>query len=383
LSLKKVDTKKILVICFIISSLIFSLALSGCGKNAGSNTSESKIDVQNQSSSTSGSEASASSETTKKAISELQITGNINLLSGLEISDKVLNSRPLAIMINNAPEARPQSGLNKADVVIEVVDEGGITRMIGVFSSNSVDVIGPIRSARQYYAELARMFDPIYVFWGTYPEGYKLIQNMDMDVLTPLGDGTGASSIVANISDGTDAWRDSSRVAPHNAYSSTEKLTAAAEKNGYLIQGGQSPFKFKLDASDDKKGSTTNVKIDFSTASFASDFKYDKSSNKYLKSTGGNPSMDRESNEQLSFNNIVAIVTDIANSGDSAGHMVVRTTGKGKAFFFFDGNVTEGTWERMSVTDPMQFKDASGNDILLNRGSTYIGLVQGTDRIIY
>ena len=380
LSLKKANYTRIIIICFIALSLILSFALAGCGKS--STTSESKIDVGNQSS-TNVSEVSKSTETTKKAISELQLTGNINLLSGLEISGKILNSRPFVVMINNAPEARPQSGLNKADIVMEVVDEGGITRLIGVFSSNSADTIGPIRSARQYYAELARMFDPIYVFWGTYPEGYKLIQNMDMDVLTPLGDGTGASSIIANISEGKDAWRDSSRVAPNNAYSSTEKLAAAAENNGYSLQGGQSPLNFKLDAADDKKGSTGSIKIDFSVAAFASDFKYDKSSNKYLKSTGGKPSLDRESNEQLSFNNVIALVTDIANSGDSAGHMVVRTTGSGKAFFFFDGNVVEGTWERQSVTDPMQFKDSAGNNVLFNRGSTYIGMVQGTDRIIY
>ena len=379
MSLKKANIARIIIICFIAASLIFSFLLAGCGKSAGT-TTDSKIDVENQSTS---SVASESTESTKKTISELQITGNINILSGLEISDKILNSRPFAIMINNAPEARPQSGLNKADIVMEVVDEGGITRMIGIFSSNSVDVIGPIRSARQYYAELARMFDPVYVFWGTYPEGYRLIENMDIDVLTPLGDGTGASSITANMSDGKDAWRDSSRVAPHNAYSSTEKLIAAAEKNGYSLQGGQSPLNFKLDAAEDKKGTTNSIKIDFSTATFASDFQYDKSSNKYLKSIGGNPNIDRESNEQLSFSNVIALVTDIANSGDSAGHMIVRTTGSGKAIFFFDGNVSEGTWERQSVTEAMQFKDSEGNNILFNRGSSYIGMVQGTDRIIY
>jgi len=382
LSLKKANITRIIFICFITLSLILSFALAGCSKKV-STTTESKIDVGNQSTTTVSAESSGPAETTKKAISELQIAGNINLLSGLEISDTVLNSRPLAVMINNAPEARPQSGLNKADVVIEVVDEGGITRMVGIFSSNPVEIIGPIRSARQYYAELARMFDPIYVFWGTYPEGYILIQNMDIDVLTPLGDGTGASSITANISDGKDAWRDSSRVAPHNAYSSTAKLNAAAENNGYSLQGGQSPLNFKLDASDDKKGTTTDIKIDFSVQTFASDFKFDKSSNKYLKSTGGSPSMDRESNTQLSFNNVIGLVTDIANSGDSAGHMVVRTTGTGKALFFSDGNVIEGTWERQSITEPMKFKDSAGNSVLFNRGSTYIGMVQGTDRIIY
>lgn len=379
---KKINFIKMLIIFGIIISMVLSFGLISCKKSEAGNTTQSKIGVEEETS-TSSIQGSESSQTTKKEISKLQITGNINILTGFEISDKVLNLRPFAIMINNAPEARPQSGLNKADVVIEVVDEGGITRLIGVFSSQKADVIGPIRSARQYYAELARMFDPIYVFWGTYPEGYKLIENMDMDVLTPLGDTTGASSIQANITDGKDAWRDSSRVAPHNAYSSIDKLMAAAKNNGYSIEGGQSPLNFKLDATDDKKGNVGDIKIDFSVNNFAAGFKYDKTSNKYLKSTGGQPSIDRESNEQLSFNNVIALITDIVNSGDSAGHMIVRTTGSGKAFFFFDGNVVEGTWERNGITEPMKFKDAQGNDVLFNRGSTYIGLVQGTDRVIY
>ncbi len=341
---------------------------------------ETKTDVE---SATSTTETPEVTETTKKAISELEITGNINILSGFEIKDGVLNSRPLAVMINNAGEARPQSGLNKADCVIEVVDEGGITRLIGIFSSKDADTIGPIRSARQYYAELARMFDPLYVFWGTYPEGYKIIENMDIDVLTPLGDTTGASKIAANISEGKDAWRDSSRVAPHNAYSSTEKLKNAAVTNGYLIEGGQSPFGFKLDISEEKRGSINDIKIDFSVASFAADFKYDKSLNNYKKSTGGVEDTDKETGENLYFNNVIALVTDIANSGDAAGHMIVRTTGSGKAFYFFDGSVTEGTWERTSVLEPMMFKNDSGEKILFNRGTTYLGMIQGADRVIY
>jgi len=367
----------ITLIALMSSMLLFSFA---CKKEAV--TEEPKIDVE-ETTTTSASKDSEETETTKRSISELEITGNINLLTGFEISDSVLNTRPFAVMINNAGEARPQSGLNKADCVIEVVDEGGITRLIGIFSSKDAEVVGPIRSARQYYAEMSRMFDPVYVFWGTYPEGYKIVDNMDMDVLTPLGDQSGASSITANMAEGKDAWRDSTRVAPHNAYSSTEKLKAAAENNGYAIDGGQSPFSFKLDASEEKRGTVSDIKIDFSVASFASDFKYDKALNNYKKSTGGKEDVDRETNENLYFNNVIALVTDIANSGDSAGHMIVRTTGNGKAFFFFDGNVVEGTWERTNILDPMVFKDSAGNEVLINRGSTYIGMIQGADRVIY
>ena len=113
----------------------------------------------------------------------MEITGNINILSGLEISDKVLNSRPFAIMVENTPDARPQSGLINADVVFEVVDEYGITRFVAVFSSYDSDLVGPVRSARPYYAEIARSFDPVYVFWGTAPIFYKVIENLGLDYL--------------------------------------------------------------------------------------------------------------------------------------------------------------------------------------------------------
>lgn len=378
---KNVKIFKTTIIAFLVILMSFMLLLSVSCKKDEAVSEDTKIDIETTESTKKSEEGVK--ETAKKSISELEITGNINLLTGFEISDGVLNSRPFAVMINNAEEARPQSGLNKADCVIEVVDEGGITRLIGIFSSKEADIIGPIRSARQYYAEIARMFDPVYVFWGTYPEGYKIIENMDMDVLTPLGDQSGASSITANMSDGKDAWRDSSRVAPHNAYSSSKKLKEAATSNGLLIEGGQTPFSFKLDASEEKRGTISDIKIDFSVASFASDFKYDKALNNYKKSTGGVADVDRETNENLYFNNVIALVTDIANSGDSAGHMIVRTTGSGKAFFFFDGTVTEGTWERTSIFDPMVFKDGAGNKVLFNRGSTYIGMIQGADRVIY
>ncbi len=378
---KNVKIFKTTIIAFLVILMSFMLLLSVSCKKDEAVSEDTKIDIETTESTKESEEGVK--ETAKKSISELEITGNINLLTGFEISDGVLNSRPFAVMINNAEEARPQSGLNKADCVIEVVDEGGITRLIGIFSSKEADIIGPIRSARQYYAEIARMFDPVYVFWGTYPEGYKIIENMDMDVLTPLGDQSGASSITANMSDGKDAWRDSSRVAPHNAYSSSKKLKEAATSNGLLIEGGQTPFSFKLDASEEKRGTISDIKIDFSVASFASDFKYDKALNNYKKSTGGVADVDRETNENLYFNNVIALVTDIANSGDSAGHMIVRTTGSGKAFFFFDGTVTEGTWERTSIFDPMVFKDGAGNKVLFNRGSTYIGMIQGADRVIY
>jgi hypothetical protein len=322
-------------------------------------------------------------ETVEK-FSGQQITGNLNIFSGLEISDKVLNSRPIAVMIENTPDARPQSGLINADMVFEVVDEGGITRFVAVFSSYDSDIVGPVRSSRPYYAELARGLDPVYVFWGTDPQFYKIIEKLGLNYLTPLGDNSGNSSIGANFAvNGIDSKRDQSRVIPHNAYMFTPRIKELAKKLGYSLEGGQSPLKFKIDASESERGNISQITVDFSGPQFKTEFKYDSKNNTYLRSVAGSPSIDRESGKQITLNNIIVLITDIVNSGDKAGHMIVRTTQEGKAYFFFDGKVLEGTWSRYSALDPFKFKDKNGNTVLFNRGKTWVAVVSGVDRLNY
>lgn len=309
----------------------------------------------------------------------MEITGNINILSGFEITDGVNDSRPIAVMVENNTPGRPQSGLNLADVIFEVVDEGGITRYVAIYSSYDAETVGPVRSARQYYGEIARSFNSIYTFWGTFPEGYKIIENMGLDVLSTLADPSGVSSITAQASH----WRDDTRTSPFNGYMSTLKLKEDAERTGYLLDGGNSPFRFKLDEIQSDRGNISDITVDFSTQSFQSNFKYDKETNKYLKYIAGSPHIDRETEEQISLNNLIVMVTSIEGPINEAGHMAVRTTGTGKAFFFMDGKVIEGSWGRTSVFDPFTYKDDNGNPVLFNRGSTWVSVVQGIDRVMY
>ena len=96
--------------------------------------------------------------------------------------------------------------------------------------------------------------------------------------------------------------------------------------------------------------------------------------------------MDFESGNQISANNVIVLITDIDGPIDQYGHMVVRTTGGsevGKAFFFLDGGVIEGTWERASVYEPFTFKDADGNEVLFNRGKTWVSMIQSIERLDY
>jgi len=406
--IKETDRKNILKFCIIVFVLASTVLITGCQTQQAydsTSTVETKLlettassfyMTSTQDSETAvqetivyfSSETSMQDETTVleaiEKFSGQQITGNINIFSGLEISDTVLSSRPIVVMVENTPDARPQSGLINADIVFEVVDEGGITRFVSVFSSYDAALVGPVRSSRPYYAEIARGLDPVYVFWGTDPQFYKIIEKLGLNYITPLGDQTGYSNIVANLAvNGIDSKRDQSRVSPHNAYTFTPRIKELAKKLGYSLNGGQSPLVFKLDDSGLERGDISKITVDFSGPQYKAEFNYDIESNTYVRSVAGSPSIDRESGKQITLNNIIVMVTDIVNSGDKAGHMIVRTTQEGKAYYFFDGKVLEGTWSRYSALKPFKFKDKNGNTVLFNRGKTWVAMVSGVDRLNY
>ena len=389
---KKVFKKiKVMVLLGLVLVLALTMGLAGCKKQQPAE-SVSETTIQEETTAVQEETSSDTSAETDSKINKMEITGNINLLSGLEISDEVLNSRPFAIMVGNDPEVRPQSGLIDADVVFEVVDEGSITRFVAVFSSYDPDLVGPVRSTRPYYAEIASSFDPVHVFWGTAPIFYKVIEDLGLDYLSPIGDQSGNSSITGNFIDpgrgggeGKDAIRDTSRdvAFEHTAYVRLPRMKEIASKQGYILEGGQSSFHFKLDAPESDRGDISKITLDFSIPQYKSLFEYDSKNNNYVRSVAGSPSTDRESGEQIAVNNVIVMVTDIKNSGDSAGHMLVRTTQEGEAFYFFDGKVVEGTWSRNSALDPFTFKDKDGNVVLFNRGHTWVGVISGIDRVDY
>jgi len=366
---------------FLILPLIFISVLSGCKADE----SSEEISVTEQEEGTEGEELEESAETEdgtgEDAVAGTEITGNINILSGLEISDTVKSSRPIAIMVENTPDARPQSGLIYADIIFEVVDEYGVTRYVVIYSSYEAEIVGPVRSARIYYAEIARGFDPVYVFWGTYVECFDVIKKLDMDVL----DGN-QMGYVASTNSG---WRDYNRsnITEHTAFMSTIKLKEDALVNEYSLEGGQSPLRFKIDAAEADRGSIDDIAINFSDQSaYEANFEYNKEENVYYKYQAGLPHTDYETGEQISVNNVIVMITDIEGPIDESNHMAVRTTGTsdiGKAFYFMDGTVKEGTWERTSAFDPFIYRNSNGEIILFNRGSTWVAMIQDTGRLTY
>ncbi len=305
---------------------------------------------------------------------ELSVTRS--LFSGVEVIEEQRRERPLAILIDNLCDVpsecvRPQDGLADADIVIEVTDEGGITRYIAIFGADKiVDVIGPVRSSRPYFSEIAFGFDPLYGHWGASPMGYENIDHLGILDLCP-------------IRTNAPGERDSSRVAPHNAYMSAIDLRQAAKNLDYELEGGKSPLKFKEDALEDERGEEDTIIINITRPPYQAKYIYDKESNSYMRYTGGALHKDRISGKQIIAKNIIVHITDISRdiSSKKEGYMVVRTTGYGGALFFMDGKVIKGYWGRASAADPYLYIDEEGRPIGFNAGSTWISFIPSLDNV--
>nr|MCU0495649.1 DUF3048 domain-containing protein [Chloroflexaceae bacterium] len=164
------------------------------------------------------------------------------------ITRGIVGQRLVAVMIDNHPDARPQSGMNAAALVFEALAEGGVTRYMAVYepkANASISEIGPVRSARSYFVEWAKGLNAVYTHAGGSPEGLLLAETAtEIANLDALRDGA----------EGLYFWRSTTRFAPHNLYTSTELLRK------YVIEGipntmdtSEQGFLFKLDASPSQR----------------------------------------------------------------------------------------------------------------------------------
>ncbi len=284
---------------------------------------------------------------------------------------KLESRRPVAVMINNHSEARPQSGLNSADIVFEALAEGGITRYLAIFWSETPEKVGPIRSARQYYLEWLSPFDPLYIYDGC------------ADTTNPKTDACGniyAYNIKRIATIGAWRWNDGKRYAPHNEYSSLESAWEYAEGKNWDSMPDIDTWKFKKDATLENRGLRTKVKITFherlnNSGAYDTVWTYDNKKNVYFKETGGKIHIDQETNTQVYAKNLVIQEVVLTPSYDDKGRIILTTIGEGKATIFIDGKITTGTWKKLSRTGRTKYYDSEGNEVLFNRGRTWISAV--------
>lgn len=304
--------------------------------------------------------------------------GPVNPLTGEPIDEKWVNARPIAVMLNNLVAAQPQLGQSEADIIYEVLAEGGITRMLGVYQSvEGVGMIGSVRSARTYYLELALGHDAVYLHAGGSPDAYDKIKAWNVTALDCVNGPYEGRSPGSNL-----FWRDADRIANNGSVHSvvTTGDTIIEKFAGYSFRqehetGYTYPQEF-VDLGVPENGtSAKHITVPFSpykTGRFA----YDEETAKYLVSQYKAPYVDGNDGSQVAVTNVLILKTDChVIPGDTEGRLDVDLTSGGEGWYACGGKWIPITWEKADRSSPFVYKDMNGNVLALGRGNSYVNIV--------
>jgi hypothetical protein len=288
-------------------------------------------------------------------------------LTGMPVEGAIAERPALVIKIDNAEGlARPQAGINQADVVIEEKVEGNISRFFAVFQSTDAASVGPVRSARSTDVHLVGSFNrPLFAYSGANATFLSLVR------AAPLVDvGYDAAS--------GDYERRDDRRAPHNLFTSSAALWARTPDGS----GPPPPFaEFSPPLSTAPAGTypASSVGFSFGGGGARVEYRWDGGPDlAWRRWQNGTEHVDTDA-VQVSARNVIIQFVDYVNSGarDSVGNPVpeAQTVGTGEALVFTDGVVTGGGWSRPTETDMPRYVDGAGQPIVLRPGRTWVALV--------
>ncbi len=276
------------------------------------------------------------------------------------------DQKPLfAIVIENAPESRPQSGLSLADLVIETVTEGGITRMLAFFQNLEAQTIGPVRSARPYFVDWALGFNAIFAYSGGSKEALEKIAD--------LNDGIKA---VNEFYYEKFFWRNINRNPPHNLFTSTALLSELAAKKGWETDDIREPaWEISTQSSSFSSATATEITINFSYNLFGVEYQYNPERNSYDRFLAGKPHVDAIGQKQISIKNVVVLYTTSSVIDRQLLTIDLETTGTGRAVIFRDGKVLHARWKKEKPESPLRLLEADDSLIKLNPGSIWFAVL--------
>lgn len=285
-------------------------------------------------------------------------------LTALTQPDAGLRQRvALVVKIDNAPQGRPQSGLNQADIVYVVMVEGGVTRLAAVFQSTDADPVGPVRSARSTdIGFLSALNRPLFAYAGTNADTQKAV----------------AAAPLVDLSSGPGYRRESKRPAPYNLFSSTAALFGRGPKDA-----GPPPPQFTYRPANAPLASAGAAPAARANVTYkrnvTTTIDYEWNGSGWARKQNGTPHVDTAGTQVAPPNVVMQFVTykdsglvDRSNAGVPEGQLI----GDGEAWVLSDGKIVKGKWAKASPTEVTRFTDAAGAPIPLTPGRTWIELAQ-------
>lgn len=279
--------------------------------------------------------------------------------------------RALAVIIDNTPEARPQTGLEYADVIVELPVEGGLTRFVAIVSRDEADLVGPVRSARPYIVDVAQDYNAILVHAGGSLEALDVIAREKLNHMDEI---SGSLTVQSAF------WRIPDRTKPHNLYGSMESLRQAALKEKYSLSAHPLPYPYLEKGKEISGDKVDDITIYYPNRDCEVRYLYNGEEKAYYRYTAGKPHLTPKGEQLLAANIIIQFVPYRYTSGD--GHLEMILHGQGKALYFRDGKVEEGVWHK-TPGKSTAFTDNKGKKIEMLPGPVWIQVVNNSTRIDY
>ncbi len=353
--MKRTTVKKLVTYSLVISAM-FSLA--ACGKKE-----EPAI-----------TEAPTTEATTEATTEDPHIGENYNELTGVWSKDYTPH-RPIAVMINNLKEALPSSSTKQADIIYECMVEGGITRIMPIYSEYSdLEKVGSVRSARHYYINIANEYEAIYVHYGQSKPAKKMLDKGKINNINGMTYDPGF-------------YRDNERVAPHNAYTTGERILQGIKDLGYSDQYKETHKKvlsFNEDDTDLENGEAADGTIHVNFSSYSQPyFIYNTDKKVYERYEYGEPQIDNLASDEdniLSFKNVIIMRSKYECINPKNDLQELTQVGEGSGYYITNGKAVKIKWSKSSKKSKTKFMNEDGSDLMLNPGKTWISIIGNSEQ---
>ena len=283
----------------------------------------------------------------------------------------------VAIMVDDSVQARPQYGFNTASIVYQAPADGGEDRYMFLYQEQQARRVEPVRSGRPYFLNWASEYRAAFAHYGGDAKTLRYLPTLNGRVLYNIDALHGSAGPF---------HRDTSRVIPHNAVTSSAAVRKLAVKHGAPATIPTTvevrPFTDDLPASDRPAKASIHIPYNRGSTSYS----YDKASNSYLRSVAGKAQYDKADGKRVTARSVVVLWMGLSVDPESEPHHhrpLLDHIGQGRALVFHDGHLIKGTWRKASASGLTRFFDAQGNEIPLVRGRIFIQVVPKGTNVTY
>jgi len=281
--------------------------------------------------------------------------------------------RPIAVMIDNAIGDALHAGLQESYLNYEILVEGGLTRIMAIYKDKDVPLIGPVRSSRNYFLDYMLESDAIFVHYGWSPNAEEDEKSLNINNINGLYD----QEVFR---------RDSKAIAPHNVFTKMAYIKSFLDKTTYnTYSDNYQLLNYSVDRIDLERDTgyvakeANEIVIPYSSTDVRT-YKYDSTNEFYLRGQNGKAQLDRRTNRQLHYKNIIIQRVDYEVI-DNEGRLSVKTVGSGKGYIITNGHFLPMTWSKQSRTAKTVYTYEDGSEVMVNDGNTFIQIVPTNSNI--